>query len=91
MAPKSPRSRALMILGSPATLSVRRRSDRLVLHKERRKESDAEARDRLLRIVDVGALTENAEIFVAYLTARTSAKLRSLVDWLRRSFGTPPH
>jgi DNA-binding transcriptional LysR family regulator len=45
----------------------------------------------LLRVVDVGAMTESAEIFVAYPTARASAKLRALVDWLRRAFGTPPH
>ena len=45
----------------------------------------------LLRIVDVGAMTESAEVFVTYPTARASAKLRALVDWLRRAFGTPPH
>ena len=45
----------------------------------------------LLRIVDVGAMTESAEVFVAYPTARASAKLRALVDWLRRAFGTPPY
>jgi DNA-binding transcriptional LysR family regulator len=45
----------------------------------------------LLKIVDVGAMTESAEVFVAYPTARASAKLRALVDWLRRAFGTPPH
>lgn len=44
----------------------------------------------MLKIVDVGAATESAEVFVAYPTARASAKLRALVDWLRRSFGTPP-
>ena len=43
-----------------------------------------------LEIVDVGAITESAEVFVAYPTARASAKLRALVAWLRRAFGTPP-
>ena len=43
-----------------------------------------------LKIVDIGATTESAEVFVAYPTARASAKVRALVDWLRRSFGTPP-
>jgi DNA-binding transcriptional LysR family regulator len=45
----------------------------------------------LLKIVDVGAATEIAEIFVAYPTHRASAKLRALVVWLRRALGTPPH
>ncbi|HTS21705.1 MAG TPA: LysR family transcriptional regulator [Casimicrobiaceae bacterium] len=44
----------------------------------------------LLQVVDVDAATESAEVFVAYPTARASAKLRALVDWLRRAFGTPP-
>ena len=43
-----------------------------------------------LKVIDVGAATESAEVFVAYPTARASAKLRALVEWLRRSFGTPP-
>lgn len=44
-----------------------------------------------LRIVDVGAQTESAEVFAAYPTARASARLRALVDALRRAFGTPPY
>ena len=44
----------------------------------------------VLKVIDVGAATESAEVFVAYPTARASAKLRALVEWLRRSFGTPP-
>lgn len=44
-----------------------------------------------LRIVDVGAQTESAEVFVAYPSARASAKLRALVEALRRAFGTPPY
>ena len=45
----------------------------------------------LLKVVDVGATTESAEVFVAYPAASASAKLRALVDWLRKAFGTPPH
>lgn len=44
-----------------------------------------------LRIVDVGAQTESAEVFVAYPAARASAKLRALVEALRQAFGTPPY
>jgi DNA-binding transcriptional LysR family regulator len=44
----------------------------------------------LLKVVDVGATTESAEVFVAYPAASTSAKLRALVDCLRKAFGTPP-
>jgi DNA-binding transcriptional LysR family regulator len=44
-----------------------------------------------LRVVDVAAAAEGAEVFVAYPSARSSAKVRALVDWLRRSFGTPPY
>jgi DNA-binding transcriptional LysR family regulator len=43
-----------------------------------------------LRTVDFGATTESAEVFVAYPAARASAKLRALVTWLGRAFGTPP-
>ena len=43
-----------------------------------------------LKIVEIDATTESAEVFVAYPAARASAKLRALVDWLRRSFGSPP-
>jgi len=42
----------------------------------------------LLRVVDFGATTESAEVFVAYPAARASAKLRALVDALRQAFGT---
>jgi DNA-binding transcriptional LysR family regulator len=45
----------------------------------------------LLKIVNVDATTESAEVFVAYPTHRASAKLRALIDWLRRALGTPPH
>jgi DNA-binding transcriptional LysR family regulator len=45
----------------------------------------------LLKIVDVGATTEGAEVFVGYPAVRPAAKVRALVDWLRRAFGNPPH
>jgi DNA-binding transcriptional LysR family regulator len=44
-----------------------------------------------LSVVDVAAAAEGAEVFVAYPSARASAKVRALVDWLRRAFGTPPY
>jgi len=44
-----------------------------------------------LRILDIGAATESADVFVAYPSARASAKVRALVEWLRRGFGSPPY
>jgi DNA-binding transcriptional LysR family regulator len=44
-----------------------------------------------LRVVDSVVAADTAEVFVAYPSARASAKVRALVDCLRRSFGTPPY
>jgi DNA-binding transcriptional LysR family regulator len=44
-----------------------------------------------LRVVDAAVAADNAEVFVAYPSARASARVRALVDWLRRSFGAPPY
>jgi DNA-binding transcriptional LysR family regulator len=46
----------------------------------------------LLKIVDVGAATESADVFVVYPTARAaSARVRALIESLKRSFGNPPY
>src|SRR5262249_36486757 len=46
----------------------------------------------LLGIVDVGAATESADVFVAYPTARAaSAKVRALIESLKAAFGNPPY
>jgi DNA-binding transcriptional LysR family regulator len=45
-----------------------------------------------LRSIDVGLEPEGAEIYLAYAKAQQpSAKLRALIDHLRRAFGTPPY
>ena len=45
-----------------------------------------------LRIVDVGAAAESADIFVAYPAARgASARVRALIDSLKQAFGNPPY
>ena len=42
--------------------------------------------------VDVGGTPDDAEVFVAYPGGRpASAKIRALVECLRRSFGNPPY
>jgi DNA-binding transcriptional LysR family regulator len=43
-----------------------------------------------LRIVDVGAAAEPADIFVAYPSSRSSAKVRGMVEALRTAFAKPP-
>jgi len=49
-------------------------------------------RDRTLRGIDVGAKPEGATIFVAYpQDLRASAKIRTLISWLRQAFGDPPY
>lgn len=51
-----------------------------------------EVQQGILRIVDVGAEPEPAEINLAFPDAqRPSAKLRAVVDFLRDAFGTPPY
>ena len=44
-----------------------------------------------LTALDVGAATENADLFVAYPAARALAKVRALVDVLKTAFGDPPY
>jgi len=45
-----------------------------------------------LRVLDVGATPESAEIFVAYPTARgATAKVLALTECLRKAFGNPPY
>ena len=45
-----------------------------------------------LRIIDLGAEAESAEIYVAYPRDQgVSAKVRALTECLRRSFGDPPY
>ena len=45
-----------------------------------------------LRILDVGAATESADLFVAYPAARSaSAKVRAFVECLTSAFGDPPY
>jgi DNA-binding transcriptional LysR family regulator len=47
---------------------------------------------RQLEIVDVGAHTESADVFVVYPSARAaSAKVAALVESLRDAFGSPPY
>jgi len=48
--------------------------------------------DRSLKVIDVGAEAEGAEIFVAYPEdLRSAAKIEALTQWLRRAFGEPPY
>jgi DNA-binding transcriptional LysR family regulator len=52
----------------------------------------AEIANRSLHIVDIGAEAEGAELYIAYPKDRTqSAKLKSLTEHLRRTFGDPPY
>ena len=45
-----------------------------------------------LEVVDVGAAADSADIFVAYPSSRgSSAKVRGVVDALKRAFGDPPY
>jgi DNA-binding transcriptional LysR family regulator len=44
-----------------------------------------------LKIVDIGLVTPPEAIYVAHPEGRrASAKLRAMVDWLRRAIGDPP-
>jgi len=53
---------------------------------------NAALRDRMLRVIDVGADPEGATIFVAYpQDLRTSVKIRTLIAWLKQAFGDPPY
>jgi DNA-binding transcriptional LysR family regulator len=52
----------------------------------------AALRDRMLRVIDVGAEPEGATIFMAYpQDLRTSVKIRTLTTWLKQAFGDPPY
>lgn len=52
----------------------------------------AELAKRALRVIDVGAEPESAEIFVSYSTARgATAKVAALIECLRKAFGNPPY
>jgi DNA-binding transcriptional LysR family regulator len=45
-----------------------------------------------LRVIDVGAEPEGADVYLAYPRGRSpSAKILALVDSLRRAFGDPPY
>jgi DNA-binding transcriptional LysR family regulator len=47
---------------------------------------------RTLKVIDVGAEAEGATIHIAYPEhLRSSAKIRALTDWLRKSFGDPAY
>jgi DNA-binding transcriptional LysR family regulator len=47
---------------------------------------------RTLKVLDVGAEAEGAEIYIAYPEhLRSSGKIRGLTAWLQKSFGDPPH
>jgi DNA-binding transcriptional LysR family regulator len=47
---------------------------------------------RSLKVIDVGAEAEGAEIFVAYPEdLRSAPKIEALTGWLRRAFGEPPY
>jgi DNA-binding transcriptional LysR family regulator len=51
-----------------------------------------ELKKRALRVVDVGLAPERAEIHLTYPKAQQpSAKLRALIDHLKKSFGDPPY
>lgn len=53
---------------------------------------DAELARGALRVIDVGAEPEGAEIYLAYPRERSpSAKVLALVESLRRAFGEPPY
>jgi len=44
-----------------------------------------------LRVIEVGAAADNADVFIAYPIGRgSSAKVRALVDALKAGIGTPP-
>jgi len=52
----------------------------------------AEVKAGTLRVVDVGAEPERAEIHLAYPKAQQpSAMLRAFIDYLRHAFGSPPY
>jgi hypothetical protein len=52
----------------------------------------AALRDRMLRVIDVGAEPEGATIFVAYpQDLRSSVKIRTLIACLKQAFGDPPY
>jgi DNA-binding transcriptional LysR family regulator len=47
---------------------------------------------RSLKVIDVGAEAEGAEIFVAYPEdLRSAPKIEALTEWLRKAFGDPPY
>lgn len=47
---------------------------------------------RSLKVIDVGAEAEGAEIFVGYPEdLRSAPKIAALTEWLRRAFGEPPY
>jgi DNA-binding transcriptional LysR family regulator len=51
-----------------------------------------ELKKRTLRVVDVGLEPERAEIHLTYpKDPQPSAKLRALIDHLKKAFGDPPY
>jgi len=51
-----------------------------------------ELADGRLQCIDIGAEAEGAELHIAYPPNRSaSAKVKALVEWLRRAFGDPPY
>jgi hypothetical protein len=47
---------------------------------------------RSLKVIDIGAEAEGAEIFVAYPEdLRSAPKIEALTEWLRQAFGEPPY
>jgi DNA-binding transcriptional LysR family regulator len=53
---------------------------------------EAPLKNRMLKVVDIGAEAEGATIYIAYLEhLRTSGKIRALTAWLRQSIGDPAY
>jgi DNA-binding transcriptional LysR family regulator len=49
-------------------------------------------KERKLTVIDIGAETEGATIYIAYPEhRRASAKIRALTEWLQKAFGDPPY
>jgi DNA-binding transcriptional LysR family regulator len=49
-------------------------------------------KNRMLKVLDVGAEAEGATIYIAYPEhLRSSGKIRALTAWLQKSFGDPPY
>ena len=53
---------------------------------------EAPLRRRTLKVLDIGAEAEGANIYIAYPEhLRSSGKIRALTAWLRQSFGDPAY